>query len=74
MAKYAICLPDTPNYPGVLCKIVDGGDAEKLAIMGGNALVAYKHVEITDAEFSGLLKETHTFDWYNSDDSYVIIG
>tara|TARA_R100001126_G_C4852839_1_gene162897 strand:- start:72 stop:575 length:504 start_codon:yes stop_codon:yes gene_type:complete len=71
MAKWAICIADANNQGGSLCRIVDGGDAEKLAIMGDNGLVAYKHVEITDAEFAGLLKSTHTFDWYNND-SYQI--
>ena len=72
MAKYAICLPDTPNHPGVLCKVVDGGDPEILAMMGDNGLVTYKKIEITDAEYLGIVKETHTFEKYNSDGTYVI--
>ena len=72
MAKYAICLPDVPNKAGVLCKVVDGGDAEILSMMGDNGLFAYKKIEITDAEYLGIVKETHTFDKYNSDGTYVV--
>ena len=72
MAKYAICLPDTPNYPGVLCKVVDGGDAEILAMMGNDGLMAYKKIEITDAEYLNIVKETHTFEKNNSDGTYVV--
>jgi len=72
MAKYAICLPDTPNHPGTLCKVVDGGDAEILSMMGNDGLTAYKKIEITDAEYLGIVKETHTFEKYNSDNTYVV--
>ena len=72
MAKYAICLPDVPNKAGVLCKVVDGGDAEILSMMGDNGLFAYKKIEITDAEYLNIVKETHTFEKYNSDGTYVI--
>ena len=72
MAKYAICLPDTPNHSGTLCKVVDGGDAEILAMMGNNGLETYKKIEITDAEYLNIVKETHTFEKYNSDGTYVI--
>jgi len=72
MAKYAICLPDTPNHPGSLCKVVDGGDAEIISTMGNDGLTAYKKIEITDTEYLNIIKETHTFEKYNSDDTYVI--
>lgn len=74
MAKWAICLPETYNQNGVLCKVVDGGDAEILAMMGDNGLLpeTYNRIEITDAEYAGLVKETHTFGHINEDNSYVV--
>ena len=74
MAKYAICLPETYNQNGVLCKVVDGGDAEILAMMGDNGLLpeTYNRIVITDEEYAGIVKETHTFGHINKDNSYVV--
>jgi len=74
MAKYAICLPENFNNEGVLCKVVDGGNTEILAMMGDNGLnpETYNKIVITDEEYAGIVKETHTFGHINPDNSYVV--